>query len=638
MEVKIKKFMELQDVVFSTPCEISGANGQGKTTLLRAILYVLSGKDLDGSTFSENVYPFNPANASDCFADVSVIHEGRTFRKETAAKEIRAAGEIESKIIKSINTKYYIDGQIVDKSSFENEVKKYTAGKDFQLFVNPSHFAGLKTDDKRTVFADFFGFKVFESDVDVNQLRQALKNTKQKETELIAQIKGLNETPKPEQVEDLRESLNAEISKIETEIRENSFTLQPAEIEHNNKVKQEIETLKLQEYPIFKPAEKLPLLAFKRINDVSELLQKLEAVSQSEFNSTVFKLKIEALEKERDNFYSLQNQINNYAENSSNAKCSICPVCSIENCPQKKSDLRSLEDLQFEFSLLQVKDWSAEIEILKSNLIVKNNEFEQSKKAEIERLEKEIAEIQSENSEIEKQNIEIGIKNKAIEQQNAEILEQDAKNATDYVVNRSKFETEKAERIKQLESSLIVPKQSDNAAKYDHVAELKKQVSENQAQLDNFNKALGFYENSIQKAEQLGIELAGLRIELAKKEREEILYKDAELLYYTKLQAQINDILPFGFSLKLFEKNKSNDNITLTFDLLFNENLYFSNGQKTVAFAQLCKLFQTKAGVDFPIFVDESAILDDQNRELILSLQNIIIVKKSNEKLTIKNF
>lgn len=638
MEIKIKKFMELQDVDFSTPCEISGANGQGKTTLLRAILYVLSGKDLDGTTFSENVYPFNPANASDCFADVTVIHENRTFRKETAAKEIRAAGETESKIVKSINTKYYIDGAIVDKSSFENEVKKYTSGKDFQLFVNPAHFAGLKTDEKRQIFADFFGFKVFASDVNIDTLRTAIKNTKVKESELIAQIKGLNETPKPEPVEDLREGLNAEISKLETEIRENSFTLQPAEIEQNNKVKQEIETLKLLGYTIFRPAEELPLLKFKETKDVSGLLQKLEAVSQSEFDSTVFKLKIEAHEKERDNYYSLQNQIENYTENSATAKCSVCPVCNIENCPQKKSDLRSIEDLQFEFSLLQEKDWDSEIEVLKSNLIVKKNEFEQSKKAEIERLESEISEMQAENSEIEKQNIEIGIKNKAIEQQNTEILEQDAKAATDYVVNRSKFETEKAEKIKQLEASLIVPKQSNNSVKYEHVAELKKQITENQAQLDNFHKSLGFYENSIQKAEQLGIELAGLRIELAKKERDEILYKDAELLYYTKLQAEINNVLPFGFSLKLFEKNKSNDNITLTFDLLFNQNLYFSNGQKTVAFAQLCKLFQSKLGVDLPIFIDESAILDEKNMQLILSLQNIILIRKSDEKLTIKNF
>ena len=638
MEIRIKKFMELQDVVFSTPCEISGANGQGKTTLLRAILYVLSGKDLDGTTFSENVYPFNPANASDCFADVTVIHENRTFRKETAAKEVRAAGETESKIVKSINTKYYIDGQIVDKSSFENEVKKYTAGKDFQLFVNPSHFAGLKTDDKRTVFADFFGFKVFESDVNIDTLRTAIKNTKVKEAELIAQIKGLNETPKPEPVEDLREGLNAEISKLETEIRENSFTLQPAEIEHNNKIKQEIESLKLLGYTIFRSSEKLPLLEFKKTKDVSELLQKLESVSKSEFDANIFNLKIAALEKERDNYFSLQNQIENYAENSANAKCSICPVCELENCPKKKTDLRSLEDLQFEFSLLQEKDWDSEIDILKSNLIVKKNEFEQSKKAEIERLEKEIAEIEAENAVIVTENIEIGIKNKAIEQQNDEILEQDAKNATDYVVNRSKFEAEKAEKIKQLEASLIVPKQSDNAAKYQQVAELKTRVSENQAQLDNFHKALGFYENSIQKAEQLEIEKAKLKIELSAKEREDILYKNSEKKYYTDLQNEVNKILPKGFTVKFYEENKSNNEITLLFELLFDKNQYFSNGQKSVAFSQLCKMFQEKAGVDFPIFVDESAILDDQNRKLILSLQNIILIRKSNEKLTIKNF
>lgn len=629
--------MELQDVDFSTPCEISGTNGAGKTTLIRAILYVLSGKDIDGSTFSENVYPFNPANASECFADVSIIHENRTFRKETSAKEIRLAGETESKIVKSINTKYYVDGQIVDKASFEGEIKKYTASKDFQLFVNPAHFAGLKVDEKRQIFADFFGFKVFESEVDINQLRQALKNAKQKEVELVAQIKGLNETPKPEQVGDFREGLNAEISKLETEIRENSFTLQPAEIEHNNKIKQEIETLKLQEYPIFRPAEKIPLIEFKKTKDVSELLQKLESVSKSEFDATVFNLKISALEKERDNYFSLQYEVFNYGQNSAHAKCSICPVCELENCPQKKSDLRSIEDLQFEFSLLQEKDWDSEIDILKSNLIVKKNEFEQSKKAEIERLENEIAEIEAENAVIVSENIEIGLKNKAIEKQNTEILEQDAKAATDYVVNRSKFEAKKAEKIKKLESSLIVPKQSDNSVKYAKVAELKKQVAENQAALDNFHKALGLYEGSIKKADELSNELASLRIELAKKERDEIMYKDAELLYYTKLQAEINNVLPFGFSLKLFEKNKSNDNITLTFDLLFNQNLYFSNGQKTVAFAQLCKLFQSKSGIDFPIFIDESAILDEKNMQLILSLQNIILIRKSDEKLTIKN-
>ena len=91
-------------------------------------------------------------NLGDCNADVSVFLQGREFRKETNGKETRKSGEQETTIVKSIATKYYVDGQIVNSSSYAEEIQKYTKGFDFQLFANPNYLEAMTKDEKKTFF------------------------------------------------------------------------------------------------------------------------------------------------------------------------------------------------------------------------------------------------------------------------------------------------------------------------------------------------------------------------------------------------------------------------------------------------------------------------------------------------------
>ena len=55
MKLKINKFKTIQDREISIPAEISGGNGTGKTTILEAISFCLTGKDLNGATM-EQIY------------------------------------------------------------------------------------------------------------------------------------------------------------------------------------------------------------------------------------------------------------------------------------------------------------------------------------------------------------------------------------------------------------------------------------------------------------------------------------------------------------------------------------------------------------------------------------------------------
>ena len=80
MKVLIHKFKRHVDRTINVPCELSGANEIGKTTILEAISFCLTGKDLQGSTFSQ-IYD-NRQSLSEAIADVSFYDSyGNEYRR-----------------------------------------------------------------------------------------------------------------------------------------------------------------------------------------------------------------------------------------------------------------------------------------------------------------------------------------------------------------------------------------------------------------------------------------------------------------------------------------------------------------------------------------------------------------------------
>lgn len=611
MDIRIKKFMELQDIDLATPCTISGRNGSGKTTIIRAVLWVLSGKDIDGTTFSENVYPNFVGNISDCNADVSIFLQGREFRKETNGKETRKSGESETTIVKSIATKYYIDGQIVNASSYFEEVAKYTKGFDFQLFANPNYLEAMTKDEKKDIFQRIFNFEEFTADVSTATLKNQIANTNEKIKELKNQVKGFAEVVKPEPIEIL--DFDTPFEEIELQIKENTPKLTEAEVAENNEIYTQLDSLQKEQFGEFKATETKPL------RDVGNLKKELNNVLSSQFNANEINSKIDSLQKKLSKIVALENAL-------SGGGCSTCSLCTLDDCPSRSVGGRSIESIQFELDMMEDKDVVSLQEKIESLIVQKKNaetEFEQAKEAKKTEIEAEIAKIEAENAEIEAENAKIEAEN--------------AKKTEDHNSRKLRFEAEKEEKIKELKNRINFAKQVNNDALYEKLADLKNKKNAQQILIDEFNKKMGAFENAKMQIEIKNSEIEKLSVDRAEKEREFILQKEAERNYYENLQKQINEKLPENINLFLYTKNKSNDDYSAVFDLTFDDSKYYSQGQRVVSFAKLCEFFQNEVGVNFPILIDEVGVLDSESIAKISEIKDFIKLQPSNENLKITN-
>ena len=80
MKIKITKFKTIENLTIEVPAQINGGNGLGKSTILEAISFVLTGKNLDGKEF-EQVYD-NRVDLHDAIADVSYFDNyGNEFQR-----------------------------------------------------------------------------------------------------------------------------------------------------------------------------------------------------------------------------------------------------------------------------------------------------------------------------------------------------------------------------------------------------------------------------------------------------------------------------------------------------------------------------------------------------------------------------
>lgn len=607
MEIKIKRFMELQNVDLATPCTISGRNGSGKTTITRAVLWVLSGKDIDGTVFSDNIYPNHVRNISDCNADVSVFLQGREFRKETNGKEVRKAGEEEATIVKTIATKYYVDGQIVNSASYTDEIAKYTKGFDFQLFANPNYLEAMTKDEKKDIFQRIFNFEEFTAEVSTTTLKNSIANTNEKIKELKNQVKGFAEVVKPEPLE--VSNFDASIEEIESQIKTNTPALTEKEVAENNAIYNQLDLLQKEHFDEFKAIELKPL------ESVEELKNKLNDVCSRQFNANEFNLKIDSLQKKLSKIVALKNAL-------SGGGCSTCSLCTLEDCPSRAVGGHSIESIQFELDMIEDKDVVLLQNKVESLIVQKENaetEFEQAREADRIKIEDEIKKIEAENAKIKAENAKIK-----------------ADNATKLERHKSEklsFEARKEEEIKELKNSINFAKQVNNDALYKELAVLKNTKNAQQVLMDEFNKELGAFENAKKQIEIKTSEIENLSIIRAEKEREFILQKKAEQNYYEELQKQINNKLPEYINIVLYTKNKSNDDFSAVFDLMFDGSKYYSQGQRVVAFAKLCEFFQNEAGVNFPIFIDEVGVLDSESIAKISEIEDFIKLQPSDENL-----
>ena len=176
MKLQINKFKRHEDLVVPIPCQLRAGNEKGKTTILEAFSFVLTGKDLSGNEFKQ-VYD-NRVDLHEAIADVEFTDNyGNKFRRVVKLQySISRAGIEELKIKRS--TQCFKNG--IECNDFADEfVDFFKFGTDY--------FFTQKEDVQRSIFIDILKSKL--PDYDVNSASLKLKELKKSQKNAVSDVK-----------------------------------------------------------------------------------------------------------------------------------------------------------------------------------------------------------------------------------------------------------------------------------------------------------------------------------------------------------------------------------------------------------------------------------------------------------------
>ena len=468
MKIQIHKFKTLENLTVQVPAEISGGNGTGKTSILEAISFVLTGKDQDGKAF-EQVYD-NRVDLHDAIADVSYFDDyGNEFRRTVEPVFTTSrSGEETIKILRSTRCRK----NDIDTNDFSDEFEDfYNFGTDF--------FFNQKEDDQRSMFIDLMKSLLPDYDVKTAQLElKSLKKT-QRETQseiklLRSEIKGITDKEIPLIPTDL-ETLENEYQKLIDASSDNQKMVSQINRNNNELLKNYQESKSILRNAI--SSSEYSLESNKR--NLSDLQQQLERVESTSYVGTELtdtadiNGKIEVLnEKLSQQIY--YDDLNDYAkahgrsnpivaENMERMKklryatpdnlpegeeltdvCSACGVSSeatlkrgveniIDGLKAENKQILTREMNEINNNYLQIKD---ERDRLQSNLnfieaenkkrseneVKLKRSFEINKTNQIDALKKEIAETEKQIKETEKEIADLQAKLDALQEPTLEQL------------------------------------------------------------------------------------------------------------------------------------------------------------------------------------------------------------------------
>ena len=409
MKITIHKFKRLENLTIGVPAQITGGNGLGKTTILEAISFCLTGKNLDGSTFDE-VYDYR-VDLKEALADVSFFDDyGNEYRRKVQPVfETNRHGEEKLKVLRNTScTKNKIDC-----NDFASEFE------DFYKF-GTGFFFNQKETEQRSIFIELM--KSLLPDFDVKEAQGKLKSLKKTQREAVGEIKSIRamlkkisieEVPEIPEILQLKEneyqeilqssSKNAElISKINTENNAiiSAFRTKKTELENSifekvrdrkrleSDVSEFVENLKTLKDKKFEPAKIEDLASFQA--QLNELKVKLEATpyfttledfaKENALNNPIVKQNIAKLEALRSG-------------SSDEPVSDICPCCGV------KSDEALNNSLNAKIDEIKKENRS----LLEFDMREANNKH-LSIKDEFERVANSLNSINAKNATIKKEN------------------------------------------------------------------------------------------------------------------------------------------------------------------------------------------------------------------------------------------
>lgn len=273
MKVLIRKFKRLENLELKVPSEITGGNGAGKTSILEAISFVLTGKDQTGKEFAQ-VYD-NRVDLHDAIADVSYFDNyGNEFRRVVEPTFTTSrSGEETLKILRS--TRCTKNG--IDVNDFSGE---------FQDFYNfgTDYFFNQKETDQRAMFIDLMksllpNYDVAEAQLKMKSLKKTQRDTQSDITIERKVLKAIQNVEVKEMPSDI-EALENEYQNLIKSSSSNQALISEINRENNKLLSEYRNTKSDLEFKI--QNSKLNLKNSQ--NEIQHLTATLEQVESTNFN------------------------------------------------------------------------------------------------------------------------------------------------------------------------------------------------------------------------------------------------------------------------------------------------------------------------------------------------------------------
>jgi chromosome segregation ATPase len=630
MKINIKKFMELTNVSFETPAKIEAGHDVGKSTIFRAVLFTITGKDFDGKEFDGRIYPKNAKSVSDLTVEVEIEQNGVVFCKKANGTEKRTKGSDETEMQRSVTAVYMIDFQVVKKDEYDLKVQETFLN--FQLFSNPDYFRNLKKEDKRVIFANLIDISkplYFDGLGDKKTISGKIKAQKDEIDACNAKLSELSKVQQPTKISIV--DYSEQLADLRTQRQNATPELSLLQVEANNEINRQISELEKSEFIPKPTVEYLPEPKEPEMCDIEDLKKELQKVQLSEPDDSLFVSRIAQMRAKIGKIKALQLQIDNYNENIASAKCTICQVCAAPNCEYKRIELATIDELHNEMSkLMDLKTAERSLENLEAEQINYLRKFEDEKQDRIFELEIQIRNGIEDNDNAAQMYF---AESNQIREANTQLFQENQTIQAENSKNRAQFETLKAEKIAELKSKIHSLPDFDYSEIDNQILEIVAKRKVQQEEVDGFNELQGAYNYAQNRITILSADLEQMKQALYSSEREMIKIEDAENRYYSDFESLINAEMPENVHVSLFKKNLSNDDYSECFEIEFNGSIYAGNGKTIAFYIWLCSWFQSKFEKDLPIFIDEAIIL---NESLYSDVKNTVILMRNDECKTLK--
>ena len=130
---------------------ISGKNKEGKTTILSAVAWLLTGYDLEES---DNPKVQQEGKTLDLETKVECEIAGKTLARTFSEKWVKNRQTLEREF-KGNESKYFLDGELVKKEEFDGFIEQFkidglTLRESIFSFIVPSYFTEILDEKKRS--------------------------------------------------------------------------------------------------------------------------------------------------------------------------------------------------------------------------------------------------------------------------------------------------------------------------------------------------------------------------------------------------------------------------------------------------------------------------------------------------------